>query len=481
MSNISNALTEQMAYSAVSGTTVKMLLEHYKDKVTLVENYRKANGKPFTLEQKAALVKTLRATEDAIGIMENIQASNIGMYKRFAIDMVGAIIPNLYAFDLVSVQPLDNITGVVSYIKYTYGSTKGATKEGMNMASALNLNTNPDPQYTSEDVSNEVVAALNGVTEVRETLQWSPVQPGTVALRAGANMLVDDGQGKLISAADKSNLGTINYATGEVSFTLGAAVTDDLLATYKYVNDYVPTSQIPQISLSVASLTMVAKPRHLAAVVALEAMFRLQKEYGVSMEELLASQAAAEISYEIDTEIANDLYKLAYGGDAEAVRFSYTQPTGVSLQDHLDGLMTYLNLGAARMHKNTGRVKPNFIIAGSGAGAIFQSTRIFQSSGETNAVGPYYAGMYGPYKVYIYPQFVDNAFVMGYKGNTLLETGYIYAPYMPIVTTDMVQLEDMAGRKGWATMYAKRMVNERFYIRGYIDNLPQNPQYVVGA
>lgn len=82
MSNVSNVLTEQMAYTAVSGTTVKMLLEHYKDKVSLIENYRKANGKPFTLEQKAALVKTLRATEDAIGILENIQASNIGMYKR---------------------------------------------------------------------------------------------------------------------------------------------------------------------------------------------------------------------------------------------------------------------------------------------------------------------------------------------------------------------------------------------------------------
>lgn len=396
--------------------------------------------------------------------------------------MVGAIIPNLYAFDLVSVQPLDNITGVVSYIKYTYGSTKGATKEGTLMASALNLNTNPDAQYTSEDVSNEVVAALNNATAVSETLQWSPVQPGTVSLTVGDVVLADDGQGHLV-AADTSKItgeATINYATGEVSFTLATAATDDLLATYKYVNDYVPTSQIPQISLSIASLTMVAKPRHLAAVVALEAMFRLQKEYGVSMEELLASQAAAEISYEIDTEIANDLYKLAYGGDAEAVRFSYVQPTGVSLQDHLDGLMTYLNLGAARMHKNTGRVKPNFIIAGSSAGAVFQSTRIFQPSGESNAVGPYYAGMYGPYRVYVYPQLVDNAFVMGYKGNTLLETGYIYAPYMPIVTTDMVQLEDMAGRKGWCTMYAKRMVNERFYVRGYIDNLPKNPSYVVG-
>lgn len=165
-------------------------------------------------------------------------------------------------------------------------------------------------------------------------------------------------------------------------------------------------------------------------------------------------------------EICNDLYKFANAG-VELV-WSKTQPTGVTLIDHYDSFVVKLEEGSAAIYQATRRVRANFVVLGSAAAVVASSCRQFVPSGVTDVTGPYFLGTLNNFKLYVNPEYDPNAFVLGYKGNNLLNAGYVYAPYMPILTTDLVQLEDMAGRKGWATMYGKLMLNNKFYIKGKI-------------
>lgn len=57
---------------------------------------------------------------------------------------------------------------------------------------------------------------------------------------------------------------------------------------------------------------------------------------------------------------------------------------------------------------------------------------------------------------------------MSYKGTNFLETGYVYAPYMPVLSTDILMPADFNGQQGYATSYGRKMLNGKMYLRGRI-------------
>lgn len=445
----------------------KMLCERWKNRIAIVESTLNA-GETLSLDRKAALAKILENTQALINsrLCEGVQSSDIGQYKRYALDIVTTVVPNLIAYDIVSVQPIENRVGMINYIKYVYNTNKGKTEAGSVFADGRNMYAS-DKNYTARLVEDEVggTAPASARTAVTATLAWAPVIPGTVTIAHGDIVITDNGNGGLTAAAGIST-GTIDYATGDVAYTLTTGDTDVPTFTYQYNNEFIPAKEIPEIGIKIESLPITATTRRLKAFYAFEAAFELQKEYGSDMQELLNTQAAAEIAHEIDMEICDDLY--AYANAGTELVWSKAQPVGVSLADHYDSFVVKVEEGSAAIHQATRRVRANFIIAGTSAGVVISTCRTFKPSGETNVTGPYFAGTLGNYRVYINPEFSPNAFVLGYKGDNLLNAGYVYAPYMPVMTTDLVQLEDMAGRKGWATMYGKLMLNDKFYIKGRI-------------
>jgi hypothetical protein len=76
------------------------------------------------------------------------------------------------------------------------------------------------------------------------------------------------------------------------------------------------------------------------------------------------------------------------------------------------------------------------------------------------------------YVVYKDPYMPANLVLVGHKGNTFLEAGYVYAPYIPLQLTQTIyDPNDFTPRKGIMTRYAKKMINNRFYGVIYLDNL----------
>ena len=140
----------------------------------------------------------------------------------------------------------------------------------------------------------------------------------------------------------------------------------------------------------------------------------------------------------------------------------------ISLQDYYDGFLITLNQAANMVYQKTRRIRPNFVVCGTDVATIISSIRTFKPSGEAAVAGPYFLGTVGQFKVYVSPDLPTTSWTLGYKGNTLLDAGFIYAPYMPVTTVAAAHLEDLMGRKGWATMYGTRLVNDKMYIKGSI-------------
>lgn len=457
MSLITETLKEKAA--------IKTLVESWKDRLTAVEKVTEN----FNYEKRIALAKLLENTQSYLNhhLMESraTQSSNIGQFKRFALDALTVAIPSLIAFDLVSVQPISNRVGMINYIEYTYNSNKGTVKEGQIFTDTFKKG-NSEPTFTLAAVNGEAKAVALAAA-VTGTLNWKPATPGSITIKHGTVVITDDGAGNLESTGNITD-GEINYTTGEYKYTLSVA---DLASVptvnYSYNNEFVPANDVPQVGLQLRSLPVQAKARHLSIKYAFEAGFELSKEYDYDINVELSKMAAGELNHEIDIEITNDLYDIA-NEDAELV-FSKAQPIGVNLVDHYDAFSIKLSEGAAKIYAATQRVQPNWLLIGINVLPLVSNMRAFKASGVTSYNGPYFAGTLNGYKVFVSPSLVDaNAFILGFKGERLFEAGYVYAPYMPIMQSELVTLMDMSSQKGLVTMYATKVVNPQLYIRGKI-------------
>ena len=174
-----------------------------------------------------------------------------------------------------------------------------------------------------------------------------------------------------------------------------------------------------------------------------------------------------EIAQEIDNEITLDLYNIANAGPE--VTWSKVQPAGVSVSDHYDSLWAKLVEGSNEIFGATRKARANFMICGLNVDAVVKVMRNFKDAEDITAVGPHFIGTLGNMKVYVNPNYDPDTFVLGYKGNNMMDTGYVYCPYMPVMTTDMITLsDDFASRQGFATMYGTKAVNPRLYVKGRI-------------
>ena len=439
MANI-NVMSEKL----INTSGAKLNMQRHSNRIAIAENINKKLGKgALTLEKRAALATCLENTRQ---ICEATQSSMLPS-KTFFLDMVASVIPNTIASEVVSVQAMESKAGMISYLRFVYGSDKGKVEDGQMFNNSLYHGVT-DPDYSGAEVKGEIIAG--------EYVMYAPVMPGTVRVDNDPmdtkDVFADTDTGRLKEGFEGKS---IDYRYNNEDITVKGA-------------KGVPAGvNVPQINLELAQLPVFAQSRKLAAYWGFDAAYDLKKQYGEDVTALMAAQAAGEIAYEIDTEICNDLYRMA-GAGTELV-WSKTQPVGVSKVDHYDSFWATLAEGDAAIFAATQRFRSNYIICGVNVAAVIEVMRNFDAASGNTGVGPHLIGtLGGKYKVYVVPQFDPDAFVMGFKGGNFLETGYVYAPYMPVLSTQMITTANMVGQQGYATSYCKRMVNNKLYCKGRI-------------
>jgi hypothetical protein len=265
--------------------------------------------------------------------------------------------------------------------------------------------------------------------------------------------------------------------------------------SYSIPNAANPTSiAIPEINVRMQSQAITAKTKKLKAVWTPEFAQDLAAYQNIDAEAELTNIMSEYISMEIDLEILDMLIEDAAAGTEYWSAINNTVYTGSGAGAGFGTLASgYYNtqgqwfqtLGTKiqklsnRIHQLTLRGGANFLVTSPTIATILESIPGFASTNNGDAHQEEYAfgvqkvgSVNGRYKVYKNPYMTENLILLGYKGSQFLESGAVFAPYIPMIMTPLVYDPDtFTPRKGLLTRYAKKMLRPEFYAKIYVNGL----------
>ena len=265
----------------------------------------------------------------------------------------------------------------------------------------------------------------------------------------------------------------------------GTELAENFIGTYRQYGTLEFEDEIGEVSFDLDSVTVSVTERKLRASWSPELAQDVSAFHNIDAEAELTALLSEQIAAEVDREILRDLRKGAawnlkwdynewkYGGDNNKTLQGYTQ------KDWNQTLITKINQLSAQIHKTTLRGGANWIVVSSEVSAVFDDLEYFHVSNAGAEQDQYNMGiekvgtLAGRYQVYRDPYFPAGKVLVGHKGKSLLDAGYIYAPYVPLqLTPTMYNPFNFAPVKGIMTRYAKKMVNNRFYGHIKVDGVP---------
>lgn len=248
-------------------------------------------------------------------------------------------------------------------------------------------------------------------------------------------------------------------------------------------------TEMGEVSFKLDSVTVSVEPRKLRATWSPELAQDVSAFHNIDAEAELTSLLSEQIAAEIDREILRELRKLApwqCRWDVNGWRRQAGFSTNYTQKDWNQELITKINQVSAQIQKSTLRGGANFIVVSSEISAVFDNLEYFHVSDANAEADQYNMGierigsLQNRYQVYVDPYSPAWSIIIGHKGKSLLDTGYIYAPYIPMqLTPTIYNPENFAPVKGIMTRYAKKCVNNRFYGAVKVDGLVQwDPQEI---
>lgn len=420
-------------------------------------------------------------------------SGDVAQFKRISIPLVRRIYPQLIANKVVSVQPLLGPTGLVYYLRFRYGSNKGsvrgATKLGFPGDDANSLqqlasgDANLSVYYSHQFVENEASATDAGGTSTTVMLEHTPVLAGTVTgtVYAGSTAVqtfVVSENGAFTfhdigTPSAKVTSATLNLTTGEMGLSWNSDPgANHVVASYEYNMEC--NQDLPEINLVVESEEIAAKTRKLKAVWSYEAQQDLRSQHNLDAEAELTAVLAQEINLEIDREVLSDLRNNA----GTVASWDFNTALGDTIKEKYESLYVKVVEVSNVVHRKTLRGGCNWLVTSPEVASIFETATAgfapAPSEGFTSSLGIQYVGtVNNRWRLYKDPLFPTGQILMGYKGDSYMDSGYFYCPYVPLTQTPVVlDPESFCPRKGILTRYGKKLLREgaKFYARLSIAN-----------
>jgi hypothetical protein len=462
-------------------------------------------------------------------------------WSGVALPLVRRIFGEIAAKEFVSVQPMNLPSGLIFFMDFKYGNTKGdkvaltslyggsGAKFGRTDAVTGGLYGNGTYGYSLPSQSIVLNISPSSVTSA----SWADAgfKPEYSASIAGANSQLRKVvvPAAMITGSDieavksftvnctnfvqnLNEFATHDYAGNNFTFIISSSAAFTQLSSVKYslqpsaytrgdFEDQNPiyngtaapsggtNLNIPEIDLELKSESIVAKTRKLKAVWTPELAQDLNAYHSIDAEAELTSMLSEYISLEIDLEILDMLQVNALTTDywSATVGEEYNASTGVwaggssslayQKATWFQTLGVKINKVSNKIHQLTMRGGANFIVASPDVCTILESIPGFHVNAEKDAM-QFAAGVSvvgsisNRYTVYKNPYMTHNQILLGYKGANFLETGAVYAPYVPLIMTPLVYDPDnFTPRRGVMTRYAKKMVRPEFYGRIFVKDL----------
>ena len=423
--------------------------------------------------------------------------SDIAQFKRISIPLIRRIYPQLIANKVVSVQPLLGPTGLVYYLRFRYSTNKGATRGASNnggfptddantLQQLASGDANLDIYYSHQFVENETSSTDDGgdTLSVFSPLEHTPILAGTItgtiyddSVGAVQNFSVDEnGTFAFTSIGSPTNSvtsATLDLTTGEMTMTWNNAPgSNHVVISYEYNMEC--NQDLPEINMAVESESIAAKTRKLKAGWSYEAQQDLRSQHNLDAEAELTAVLAQEINLEIDREVLTDLRQNA----GTVASWDFNTALGDTIKEKYESLYVKVVEVTNVVHRKTLRGGCNWIVTSPEVASIFEtSTAGFApapSDTFTSSIGIQYVGTVNQrWRLYKDPLFPTGQLLMGYKGDSYMDSGYFYCPYVPLTQTPVVlDPESFCPKKGILTRYGKKLLREgsKFYARLSIAN-----------
>ena len=467
-------------------------LEGRWEKTRLLEGI----GDDYLRQTTAVLLENQRLMNEV-----STDTGDIAQFKRISIPLVRRIYPQLIANKIVSVQPLLGPTGLVYYLRFRYSSNQGATRGADNNAgfpgddpnSLMQLasgDANLDIFYSHQFVQNETSStdaggAAAGHVSVYAPMEHTPILSGTmtgtvfrgatavqtfVVDTAGTFTFTDIGAPTIFCTS-----GSLDLNTGEVTLTWNAGGdpgSNHMVVSYEYNLEC--QQDLPEINLVVESEEIAAKTRKLKAVWSYEAQQDLRSQHNLDAEAELTAVLAQEINLEIDREVLTDLRNNA----GTVATWDFNTALGDTIKEKYEALYVKVVEVSNVVHRKTLRGGCNWIVTSPEVASIFETATAgfapAPSETFTSSLGIQYVGtINNRWRLYKDPLFPTGQLLMGYRGDSYMDSGYFYCPYVPLTQTPVVlDPESFCPRKGILTRYGKKLLREgsKFYARVSIAN-----------
>ncbi len=339
------------------------------------------------------------------------------------ISLIRRSMPNLVAYDLAGVQPMNGPTGLIFAMRSRYKTQSGTEA----------LFDEVDTAFSGQDSGfNETDGMTNAAVGLGTTAQ------------SGSNP----------SALNDASPGTYNVGQG---MRTDAA---EGLGESEHFN---------QMAFSIEKVTVTAKSRALKAEYSLELAQDLKAIHGLNAEAELANILSTEILAEINREVIRTIYNVAESGAqanvANAGRFDLdVDSNGRWSVEKFKGLIFQIERDANAIAQRTRRGKGNMILTSADVASALTMAGVLDYTPALNAnlnvddTGNTFAGvLQGKYKVYIDPYSANVAanqyYVVGYKGSSPYDAGLFYCPYVPLQMVRAVGQDTFQPKIGFKTRY----------------------------
>jgi len=464
--------------------------------------------------------KQIVAEQSNTGTGGSFSAGAGEQWAGVALPLVRKVFAQIAAKDFVSVQPMNLPSGLVFYLDFKYGSSTGGFSSGDNMygnVSTANsqMGVDVDPSgglygagrfgYSINSASVSVQEAASAATSASIAYDDGTLPSDyyviTKTMPAGF-----DSKGvrafRILSGSTDVTLPQYTTVSGnDVSFVIAKAdTTVDTSLTGSIIyhkqpadnsrgdfEDTTGTLKIPEVNVELASEAIVAKTRKLKAQWTPEFAQDLNAYHSIDAEAELTSMLSEYISMEIDLEILDMLIQDA----ATTERWSAENNklwNGTAWSDAssdfyntqgqwFQTLGTKMQKVSNKIHQKTLRGGANFAVVSPTVATILESIPGYAASTDGDrmdfAMGVQRVGsLNSRFQVYKNPYMTENIVLLGYRGSQFLETGAVYAPYVPLMMTPLVYDPDtFTPRKGLMTRYAKKMIRPEFYGKIFVSDL----------
>ena len=372
------------------------------------------------------------------------KAGPVAGFDPVLISLIRRSMPNLIAYDLCGVQPMNGPTGLIFAMRSRYENQVG-----------------PETFY------NEVDSAYSGQNSTFSATQgnYSGINPNGVATGFGT------------TAQSGTNPSVLNPVGG--GSTAGDGLAEQLLYNVgqgmstedaELLGTGAPGSgDFNEMSFSIEKLTVTAKSRALKANYSMELAQDLKAIHGLNAEAELANILSSEILAEINREVIRTIYKTAkFGAQANVATPGIfdldVDSNGRWSVEKFKGLIFQIERDANAIAEQTRRGKGNFILCSADVASALTMAGVLDYTPALNAnlnvddTGNTFAGvLQGKYRVYIDPYAANVSsqqyYVAGYKGSSPYDAGLFYCPYVPLQMVRAVGQDSFQPRIGFKTRY----------------------------